>query len=156
MTGVQTCALPIYTVELKAGSPRDVSHAADLLDRRFDTYMEVPSPAAAGDILAAIAGTKAKAKVRTGGVTREAFPSSADVVGFIAGCVAHGVAFKATAGLHHPWRNEYPLTYAPDAPCGTMFGFLNVLLSAAALRAAERSEERRVGKECRSRWSPYH
>ena len=21
---------------------------------------------------------------------------------------------------------------------------------------AERSEERRVGKECRSRWSPYH
>ena len=26
----------------------------------------------------------------------------------------------------------------------------------AALRAAERSEERRVGKECRSRWSPYH
>ena len=27
--------------------------------------------------------------------------------------------------------------------------------SAAALREA-RSEERRVGKECRSRWSPYH
>ena len=23
-------------------------------------------------------------------------------------------------------------------------------------RPAERSEERRVGKECRSRWSPYH
>src|SRR3989449_11474027 len=26
----------------------------------------------------------------------------------------------------------------------------------AADRAAQRSEERRVGKECRSRWSPYH
>ena len=24
------------------------------------------------------------------------------------------------------------------------------------LKTAERSEERRVGKECRSRWSPYH
>ena len=24
------------------------------------------------------------------------------------------------------------------------------------LRGEERSEERRVGKECRSRWSPYH
>ena len=24
------------------------------------------------------------------------------------------------------------------------------------LIASERSEERRVGKECRSRWSPYH
>ena len=23
-------------------------------------------------------------------------------------------------------------------------------------KAIERSEERRVGKECRSRWSPYH
>src|SRR2546427_208729 len=25
-----------------------------------------------------------------------------------------------------------------------------------AVQAANRSEERRVGKECRSRWSPYH
>ena len=25
-----------------------------------------------------------------------------------------------------------------------------------AIEAPERSEERRVGKECRSRWSPYH
>ena len=24
------------------------------------------------------------------------------------------------------------------------------------MNVAERSEERRVGKECRSRWSPYH
>src|SRR2546430_16809589 len=29
-------------------------------------------------------------------------------------------------------------------------------LSPDDLRAAGRSEERRVGKECRSRWSPYH
>src|SRR5256886_14349959 len=28
--------------------------------------------------------------------------------------------------------------------------------TAIALKAIERSEERRVGKECRSRWSPYH
>ena len=28
--------------------------------------------------------------------------------------------------------------------------------TAAMAFAAERSEERRVGKECRSRWSPYH
>ena len=26
----------------------------------------------------------------------------------------------------------------------------------AAAHVAYRSEERRVGKECRSRWSPYH
>ena len=29
-------------------------------------------------------------------------------------------------------------------------------LTEGAKRSLERSEERRVGKECRSRWSPYH
>ena len=29
-------------------------------------------------------------------------------------------------------------------------------ISQEALRVRSRSEERRVGKECRSRWSPYH
>src|SRR5215468_11938955 len=28
--------------------------------------------------------------------------------------------------------------------------------SGRTIRSASRSEERRVGKECRSRWSPYH
>ena len=28
--------------------------------------------------------------------------------------------------------------------------------SVAEMSETERSEERRVGKECRSRWSPYH
>ena len=27
---------------------------------------------------------------------------------------------------------------------------------AVVVRSGDRSEERRVGKECRSRWSPYH
>src|SRR3989442_6716304 len=35
---------------------------------------------------------------------------------------------------------------------GAMFTFL----SGAAIITKRRSEERRVGKECRSRWSPYH
>src|SRR5256885_16702553 len=29
-------------------------------------------------------------------------------------------------------------------------------LKAAAVNPSDRSEERRVGEECRSRWSPYH
>lgn len=145
-------AVIVDTVELKVQSARDVSHAGDLLDRRFDTYMEVPAAGDPGDIIAAVAGTKAKAKIRMGGVTPDAFPSSSQVTGFIACCVANGVAFKATAGLHHPWRNEYRLTHAADAPCGTMFGFLNVLLAAVAIRdgwpvadAAALLEEREPG-----------
>ena len=31
-----------------------------------------------------------------------------------------------------------------------------LLLSQLAYLPMDRSEERRVGKECRSRWSPYH
>ena len=30
------------------------------------------------------------------------------------------------------------------------------IITLVVLILAERSEERRVGKECRSRWSPYH
>ena len=38
-----------------------------------------------------------------------------------------------------------------------VFLLLSVLpASAAEQRVFDRSEERRVGKECRSRWSPYH
>ena len=126
-------AVLVDTVELKTHGARDVMRAADLLDRRFDTYMEVPVHEDPAEIIAAIAQTVAKAKIRTGGVTPDAFPTSGQVLRFIQRGIAHDVAFKATAGLHHPWRAEYPLTYADDAPFGTMFGFLNVLLSAAAL-----------------------
>src|ERR1051326_8960266 len=42
---------------------------------------------------------------------------------------------------------------------GRTFDFRFGFLSALGLRTSDfpyRSEERRVGKECRSRWSPYH
>src|SRR2546430_5796060 len=32
----------------------------------------------------------------------------------------------------------------------------NISTAPIAVMKAQRSEERRVGKECRSRWSPYH
>ena len=126
-------AVLVDTVELKTHTPRDVMRASDLLDRRFDTYMEVPMHEDPAEMIAAIAQTVAKAKIRTGGVTLDAFPTGTQVLRFIQRCIAHDVAFKATAGLHHPWRGEYRLTYAADAPRGTMFGFLNVLLCTAAL-----------------------
>jgi hypothetical protein len=128
-------AVIVDTVELKTHTPRDVARASDLLDRRFDTYMEVPVGGDPAELIAGIAQTTAKAKIRTGGVTPDAFPTSAQVARFIARCLAHEVGFKATAGLHHPWRAEYRLTHAPDAPHGTMFGFLNVLLAVSALVA---------------------
>lgn len=70
------------------------------------------------------------AKIRTGGVTAEQIPSLADVASFIVNCARYQVPFKATAGLHHPLRNEYRLTYQPNPPIGTMHGFVNVFVAA--------------------------
>ena len=36
------------------------------------------------------------------------------------------------------------------------FDIANEMDDVISLSVGERSEERRVGKECRSRWSPYH
>jgi hypothetical protein len=75
----------------------------------------------------------ASAKIRTGGVTPDAFPSASDVIRFMRRCIEAGVRFKATAGLHHPLRAEYPLTYETSPPHGVMYGYLNVFLAAAAI-----------------------
>ena len=45
---------------------------------------------------------------------------------------------------------------APDNVIRYEGGPLKVLLVDAGAKDNMRSEERRVGKECRSRWSPYH
>lgn len=128
-------AVIVDTVELKTHTVREIARASEMLDRRFDTYMEIPVADDPAELIDAISHTIAKAKIRTGGVTGDAFPPSHQVVRFVQRCLAHDVGFKATAGLHHPWRAEYRLTYAPDAPTGTMYGFLNMLLCTAALLA---------------------
>ena len=75
-----------------------------------------------------------RAKIRTGGETADKFPASEIVVEFIRLCAASSVAFKATAGLHHPVRSLHRLTYQADSASTTMHGFLNVFLGAAFLR----------------------
>src|SRR5256885_6957751 len=39
---------------------------------------------------------------------------------------------------------------------GRVGGFVSPILTGLLIVLLARSEERRVGKECRSRWSPYH
>ena len=58
--------------------------------------------------------------------------------------------------------HEGHLSTDPDCPCPSPRGRqiiepLNKFMEEArALNIPIRSEERRVGKECRSRWAPYH
>ena len=64
-------------------------------------------------------------KIRTGGVTPNAFPSPEQVADFLAAAVQARVSFKATAGLHHPVRRF-------EESVGTkMHGFLNLFCGAA-------------------------
>lgn len=72
-----------------------------------------------------------RAKIRTGSVTAEGFPSVEVVAEFLAACARAKVAFKATAGLHHAVRGVYALTYEPGSATATMHGFVNVFLAAA-------------------------
>jgi hypothetical protein len=80
------------------------------------------------------------AKVRTGGLTPESIPLAEDLADFLCRAAERRLAFKATAGLHHPVRSDRPLTYAPDAPRGVMHGFVNVFWAAAfAWHGADRA-----------------
>ena len=72
-------------------------------------------------------------KIRTGGTTPELCPAAEELVAFLGAVVEHGVPFKATAGLHHPFHGTYPLTYDDDALPWPMFGFGNLLVAVAEL-----------------------
>ena len=127
-------AVHVDTVEIKASRPEQILELERHVAGRFDTFIEVPSAEDPAPLIDAIARIGVKAKIRTGGVTADAIPAAEDVVRFMRRCLERDVAFKATAGLHHPLRAEYRLTYATDAPRGVMFGFLNVFLAAAFMR----------------------
>src|SRR5256885_16291999 len=78
-----------------------------------------------------------------------------------------GLSHGAYEALHVHGTEEQKKLYLPkltsgegtgtmcltEPPCGTDLGLLR---TKAEPVAGARSEERRVGKECRSRWSPYH
>ena len=127
-------ALSGDVVEVKATSIADVERLAGVIPRYLQTYVEIPVREDPAALIAAIGRAGFRAKVRTGGVTAEAFPAAADLARFLAACAAAGVPCKATAGLHHPLRAEYRLTYEPASARGTMYGFLNVFLAVAFLR----------------------
>ena len=137
----QTTRAPIDTVEVKASSESAIGEIIRLVPASLQTYIEIPIDRDPSDLIAAIGHGGRRAKVRTGGVTREAFPRTQDLIRFLRESMRLNVPFKATAGLHHPLRASYPLTYAEDSPRGTMFGFLNLLLAVAFLRSGMKEPE---------------
>ncbi len=76
-------------------------------------------------------------KLRTGGVTADAFPTSAQIASALVTPATHQLPIKFTAGLHHPIRQ-----FRAEVKT-KMHGFLNVL-GAAVLAAEHRWDARQA------------
>jgi hypothetical protein len=125
-------------VEHRVATRGEIENAANSVPEEINAYFELPLGGELPDLIAAVATSGQRAKIRTGGVTADAFPTSGQIVRFVRTCLGANVLFKATAGLHHPIRCYRPLTYAADAPSGTMHGFLNLFLMTGFAREGYR------------------
>src|ERR1051326_4664180 len=71
-----------------------------------------------------------------------------------------GLAYGAAHTGQDPTRGAFPSQEEIEADMPTLASLTGYIRLYSATGSAEtivqRSEERRVGKECRSRWSPYH
>lgn len=121
----------VDVVECRAVAGGSVAASIGELPGELRIFVELPLLDDPREMLLEIRTAGAWAKMRTGGVSPDAFPSAREVGRFITRAAELLVPFKATAGLHHPVCGDYPLTYDSDAPRGRMFGFLNIFAAAA-------------------------
>jgi hypothetical protein len=131
----------VDSMEVRLDAADAIASAADAR-RDVELFVEIPSASDPAPLITAIRDAGAHAKIRMGGLTEDVFPAAHDVVQFVRACSEGRVSFKATAGLHHPLRSEYRLTYDHASACASMYGFLNVFLAAAFLHAG--MDEERV------------
>lgn len=134
----------IDVVELKAASPAEIELQRSRIPPSLTTYFEIPLDGDLPALFKSLVRSRARAKIRTGGVTPDAFPSAEAIIDFLIAAHRERVAFKATAGLHHPVRGAYRLTYEPGSPTGVMYGFLNVFLAAALVAAGGARDDART------------
>jgi hypothetical protein len=123
------------TLEFKAPTANSITEAVKRVGGHFVTFHEVSTAQDPGELLSVIAGAGARAKIRTGGVTTDAFPEPAVLARFLEQCAAARVPFKTTAGLHHPIRAAHLLTYEAASSTATFHGFANVFFAAAFAHA---------------------
>lgn len=107
-----------------AGSVQQIVAAAQHAGvQGMPIFVEVPRGCDIDAAVGAISGAGLRAKLRTGGEQRDAFPDPAEVAAFIVFCLQHGARFKCTAGLHEAVRHT-------DSATGfEHHGFLNIILA---------------------------
>lgn len=129
--------LNLAAVEVPVVADAEAADAAvraldEVLPTTVPAAVELPRSAARDEVLDVLAGTRYRAKLRTGGVRPELFPSASELAETLHACVARDVAFKCTAGLHHAVRHTDPATGFEH------HGILNLLLAVSALSAGAR------------------
>ena len=125
----------IQSIEFSPMKPEEIRAAKPQVPDGIEVFFEIPLDADFDKRIDAIADGKGMAKIRTGGLAASAFPGTEGLVRFMTACSDAGLAFKATAGLHHAVRGSYPLSFEPGSPSATMHGFLNVAVAAALVHA---------------------
>ena len=129
----------IDAIELKAGSSEAIEEALDVVPDDITPFFEMSLERDLRGVILAISGNDACAKVRTGGVTPDLFPSPEAVASFIDLCATADVPFKATAGLHHPFTHD-----SRGVPGAKEFGFVNLFLAAALVKRQEIAKDEAV------------
>jgi hypothetical protein len=122
-------AVEVPVVADAAGAAEAVRVLDDVVPAEVPAAVEVPRTDTRDAVLDVLAGTRYRAKLRTGGLRAELFPSPAELAGTLAACARRGIAVKCTAGLHSAVRHADPETGFVH------HGFLNLLLAADALAA---------------------
>lgn len=109
---LEPAGAPALSVVLDGGDWRDTPFRVEAVEMvgvsredlaDVETFCEVPLDDGWRDTLAAVAAAGARAKIRCGGA---AVPSEETVAAFVVAARDADVAWKATAGLHHPVRSE--------------------------------------------------
>lgn len=139
--GLRGSALTVEAVEAAATTEEEIAATAATWPMAVERFVEIPSAGDPLPLLRALGARGLMAKLRTGGVTADRIPGTAEVARFLSRAREAGVALKSTAGLHHAIRGEYRLTYEPDAATGAMHGFVNLLVAATLLSAGKIDEE---------------
>jgi hypothetical protein len=125
--------IAIAALEIPPLPPLEIERLVLRVPIGVEAFFEVPLNADLTPYLRVLKQTGASAKIRTGGVTIEAFPSADQIAQGIVSFAAAQIPFKATAGLHHPLPAIHPATYEVDSPSVKMHGFLNVAIAAALI-----------------------
>ncbi len=124
----QQGAVFIGSLEAKAADARAAQEVLERLPAARARYVEFP-PEKAAQVLPVLADYGARAKIRMSGTTADSVLAADVVARFLLACAKEGLAWKATAGLHHAVRGVREI--APGGPRVAMHGFVNVFLAGA-------------------------